>query len=406
MKSDLRWLLPDGVEELLPPAAARLESLRRDMLDLLGSWGYELVMPPMLEYIESLLTGFGSDLDLQTLKVIDQLTGRLMGLRADVTSQAARIDAHSLRQDGVVRLCYAETVLHSRPSGPLGSRAPLVVGAELFGSVAPAADAEIICLMADALRAAGATETRIELGHVGIFRELAAAAALDEATTARLFAAVQMKSAPDVKDCLAGVTAPGWLKDALGALPLLMGDEQVLHRARALFAAGPRSLCAAIDYLTEVAALVRGQRPDIRLQFDLAELRGYGYHTGVVFAAYIPAYGRAVARGGRYDGIGAAFGRSRPATGFDADLKLLAALHTDQAQTAVITAPAPPADAIQASALVRKVDELRAQGRRVAWTLTPAADTAAPDREHPALVWRELQWTVMPPAFKGTDSHG
>ena len=150
----------------------------------------------------------------------------------------------------------------------------------------------------------------------------------------------------------------------------------------------------------------RDQGEGLGLQFDLAELRGYGYHTGVVFAAYIPAYGRAVARGGRYDGIGAAFGRSRPATGFDADLKLLAALPTDQAQTAVITAPAPPADAIQASALVRKVDELRAQGRRVAWTLAPAADTAAPDPEHPALVWRDLQWTVMPPAFKGTDSHG
>ena len=395
MNTKQRWLLPDGVEELLPPAAAKLEALRRDMLDLLSSWGYELVMPPMLEYIESLLTGFGSDLDLQTLKVIDQLTGRLMGLRADVTSQAARIDAHSLRQSGVVRLCYAETVLHSRPGGPLASRAPMVVGAELFGSASPAADAEIICLMFDALSKAGATDTRIELGHVGIFRALAAAASLDANATEQLFAAVQMKSVPDVRECLTrAVATPAWLREALTALPLLMGDATSLERARVLFASGPTPLRDAIDYLAQVTALVGAQRPQLALRFDLAELRGYGYHTGVVFAAYVPAHGQAVARGGRYDGIGAAFGRSRPATGFDADLKLLAALRSDAQDSVLIEAPPLPADGARAAALVRTVDALRNDGARVVWRLEGLPEATLNDSSAAQLVWQGGEWLV------------
>lgn len=395
MNTKQRWLLPDGVEELLPPAAAKLEALRRDMLDLLSSWGYELVMPPMLEYIESLLTGFGSDLDLQTLKVIDQLTGRLMGLRADVTSQAARIDAHSLRQNGVVRLCYAETVLHSRPGGPLASRAPMVVGAELFGSASPAADAEIICLMFDALSKAGATDTRIELGHVGIFRALADAASLDANATEQLFAAVQMKSVPDVRECLTRAAAtPAWLREALTALPLLMGDVTSLERARVLFASGPTLLRDAIDYLAQVTALVGAQRPQLALRFDLAELRGYGYHTGVVFAAYVPAHGQAVARGGRYDGIGAAFGRSRPATGFDADLKLLAALRSDAQDSVLIEAPPLPADGARAAALVRTVDALRNDGARVVWRLEGLPEATLNDSSAAQLVWQGGEWLV------------
>lgn len=401
-----RWLLPDGVEELLPPAALRLENTRRTMLDLFCSWGYELIMPPMLEYIESLLTGFGSDLDLRTLKVIDQLTGRLMGLRADVTSQAARIDAHSLQRDGVARLCYAETVLHSRPGGALGSRAPMVVGAELFGSQSSAADAEILCLMWDALHRVGATGVRIELGHVGIFRALAERAPLAPADTQRLFAAVQMKSTPDVARCLAALDLPDWLVRALTALPMLMGDRRVLDQAAALFASGGDELLAAVSYLSEVAELARMQRSDIALQFDLAELRGYHYHTGVVFAAYVPQHGQAVAQGGRYDGIGAAFGRSRAATGFDADLKLLSALAPAPAAQATVVAPLlgkddpanenkGVADAAQtqtrAAALVRKVDELRAAGTCVIWGLPETVPTQA----QASLQWRDGAWVVI-----------
>ncbi len=361
-----RWLLPDGVEEWLPAKARNVERLRRELLDLFFAWGYELVVPPMLEYLESLLTGFGSDLDLQTFKVIDQATGRLMGLRADVTSQVARIDAHSLPREGASRLCYAESVLHARPAMPFASRVPMLVGAELFGAEGPAADAEVVALLAQTLACVGAVDPRIELGHVGIFRAVSAAAGLAGADQRRLFDALQCKSQPDLDRALVELDVEPALGDALRALPGLMGGAEVLDRAEQLLADGPHAALVAVQQLRDVAHQVALFRPGTALQFDLCELSGYTYHTGVVFAAYVQGEGQAVARGGRYDGIGAAFGRARrPATGFDADLAVLSALGTDAPARRRVLAPPWPAEPARQQALQVRVAALRREGMAV-----------------------------------------
>ncbi len=387
-----RWLLPEGIEEILPAEAFRLEALRRRLLDLFFSCGYELVMPPMIEFLESLLTGTGRDMDLQTFKLTDQLSGRMMGVRADMTPQAARIDAHYLKRDFPARLCYVGTVLHTRPDEFAGSRELLQVGAELFGHPGPQSDIEIVGLLLAALQVAGLREVHMDLGHVGVFRQLATAAGLDAGVEGALFDALQRKSRPEIDALLGQCDIAAAAKQALAVLVDLNGDDGVLARARAQLSGTPAPVGQALDTLQSVAASIRREYPDVPVYFDLAELRGYRYYTGVVFSAFIPRHGYAVAQGGRYDGIGRAFGRARAATGFSADLRLLAKLAPAAAAAhGGILAPFPDADALR-----ERISSLRAAGERVVVHL-PGGDVGAAahgcDRE---LVERDGAWTVIP----------
>lgn len=369
-----RWLLPDGVEEILPPEARRIELLRRSVLDLFESWGYQLVIPPLIEYLDSLLIGQGTDLDLQTFKVIDQVSGRMLGIRADLTSQSARIDAHSLKASGVVRLCYADTALRARPEGALASRTPMVVGAEIYGDASGESDAEVISLAASMLETVGLESFHVELGHMGIFRGLADVANLDSEAEQALFEAMQRKSVADIDQLLAGAAVPADVRDMIRSLPDLMGDGDVMARAKALLASAPEPVHLALGELAAIAKRVLVRRPSLAVRYDLAELRGYHYHTGVVFAAYADDYGEAVARGGRYDDIGRAFGRARPATGFDAYLTVLARGREASAPRAGVFAPLPAQEPAATSAFWREVDALRVRGERVVCALQKDED--------------------------------
>lgn len=382
-------MLPEGIEEVLPDDARRLETMRRRILDLFYTWGYEFVMPPMIEYLEALLTGVGKELDLQTFKVTDLLTGRLMGIRPDMTPQAARIDAHYLRRGGPVRLCYLGSVLRTRPDEFGGSREPLQLGAELFGHAGPESDAEILCLMIATLQLAGIDELHIDLGHMGVFHGLIAQAGLDAEQQSELFDALQRKARTDVEALLEAMAIDRRRRDMLTALIELNGGQEVLTAARQRLQNAPDGVRQALDNLEAVATLVARKLPSLPLYFDLAELAGYHYYTGMVFSAFVPAYGRAVAHGGRYDGIGQAFGRARPATGFGADLRLLLALSPSQVDVASgILAP----DEDDAS-LQSEMERLRAAGERVVLRLSgvQASETGC-ERE---LVRKDGEWVVV-----------
>lgn len=380
-----RWLLPDGVEELLPKDAAKVEHLRRQLLDLYRSWGYELVIPPLLEYTESLLVGLGSDIDLQTFRVTDQLTGRMMGLRADITPQAARIDAHSLGRDGVTRLCYAGSVLHTRPKSPLASRSPIQLGAELYGDASTDSDLEIISLMLQTLTVAGVQNLTLDLGHVGIYA--AVVSGLDEATEQRYFSILQRKAAAELQALLAELPLDDSIKQALAVLAELHGDASILARGREALKAYPRAV-AAIEAVDQLAADVQARFPGVALYFDLAELRGYHYHTGAVFSALSSDCDRALASGGRYDDIGRVFGRARPATGFSIDLKALLALLPDCGAGSAILAPNS-----KNPDLWHKVQALRASGEQIVFALPGDTQVPACTRE---LVFKDGDWQVVP----------
>jgi ATP phosphoribosyltransferase regulatory subunit len=313
----MRWLLPEYIEDILPAEAARIERLRRAILDLFAAARYELVMPPLLEYTDSLLTGTGHDLDVRTFKVVDQISGRMMGLRADITPQVARIDAHLLNRKGVTRLCYCGSVLHTRPAGPGATREPIQIGAEIYGHAGVESDLEVQRLLCRALALAGAKNTRLDVGHVAVFRSIVHAAKTGAALEAELFAALQKKDLP----ALRGLTRPldAKTRAALLLLPELYGGAEVL----ALAARKLPALPALKRALATLRALAKAC--PVPASFDLAELRGYHYHSGVVFDAYCAGVSGAVARGGRYDEVGKAFGRARPATGFSIDLRSLAA---------------------------------------------------------------------------------
>jgi ATP phosphoribosyltransferase regulatory subunit len=371
MEND-RWLLPEGIEEILPPRAEQLEATLRSLLDLFTSWGYELVMPPFIEYLESLLTGTGNDLDLQTFKLTDQLTGRLMGLRSDMTPQVARIDAHCLKRDVPTRLCYMGTVLKTLPPGHGGNRAPMQVGAELFGHAGIESDAEVLRLMVRTLQAAGVGQLWLDLGHVGIFRALAQQANLDAESEAQLFDALQRKAKPEIAALLEAKALPTTMHDMLLSLADLNGDATVLDRAASLLAEADEAVHEALENLRQIAELVV-DLPDTTVHFDLAELRGYHYHTGVVFAAYVPGRGQAIAQGGRYDDIGKVFGRSRPATGFSTDLKTVLSLV--DAKTSELRAIFAPASG--ESDLAKAIEALRANGERVIQALPGQTGGAA-----------------------------
>ena len=358
-----RWLLPEGMDELVPPDSLRLERTRRSLLDLFARWGYDIVTPPFIEYLESLLTGTGEDLELHTFKLIDQLTGRMMGVRADMTPQVARIDARRLRRDGPSRLCYVGTVLHTLPEGISGGRSPVQIGAELYGHTGWESDCEVVCLMLEALAMSGVGPVHLAMGHVGIFRALARGAALSHEQEIALHEVLQRKAGVEVRDLLDawGVGAP--YVAALNALVDLDGSPAILERAGRELAGGGKEVERGLADLGALVRAVRVRRPDVELHVDLAELRGYRYHTGFVFAAFVPGYGQEVARGGRYDEIGGVFGRARAATGFSADLKTLIALQTsgdDAAAEDVVTAPWS-----DDPALLGAIRELRSDGERV-----------------------------------------
>jgi len=313
----LRWVLPEYIQDALPAEAAKLEDLRRRLLDAFRLNGYQLVAPPLLEYLESLLTGAGQDLNLKTLKLVDQLSGRTMGVRADITPQVARIDAHLLNRKGVARLCYCGSVAHAMPSCLTATREPLQLGAELYGHAGIEADAEVIRLLAETLQIAGVGTSRIDLGHVGLFKALAGKAGLLPQQEEALFDCLQAKDLPGLQDLLGDI--PGELRAALFALPTLYGGAEVLAKARQIMPADPEIQMALSD-LEELVTRLQG----LPISFDLADLRGYHYHSGVVFAAYGGNSPVALALGGRYDSVGRAFGRGRPATGFSLDLRELA----------------------------------------------------------------------------------
>ncbi len=314
----MKWLLPEFIEDILPAEAARIEALRRTILALLFKNKFQLVIPPLLEYIDSLLTGSGHDLELRTFKVVDQLSGRMMGLRADITPQVARIDAHLLNRRGVTRLCYCGAVLHTRPASPGATREPMQIGAEIFGHAGLEADLEVQRLLCEALAAARVRGARLDIGHVAVFRSIARAAEVAPEREAELFEALQKKDLPQLKALTKKLHAK--TREALLLLPELYGGAEILETAA-------RKL-PKIDALQKALATLRAlaKACTIPASFDLAELRGYRYHSGVVFDAYCDGVTGSVARGGRYDEVGKAFGRARPATGFSIDLRSLASV--------------------------------------------------------------------------------
>jgi len=392
MKMVDHWQLPDGVEEVLPAQAEAVERLRRQLLDLFHAWGYRLVIPPLVEFTESLLVGLGEDLDLTTFKLTDQISGRTLGIRADITPQVARIDAHSIADEGVTRLCYAGSTLHTRPKSPFASRSPIQLGAELYGDDSVGADVEVVCMMLATLEAAGLSGITLDLGHVGIYEAVLLHAELEEAREATVFDALQRKSVPDLIQALEGVD-PGTTALII-ALAKLHGDESILDDARALYAETVPDALLGLDTLQQVARTIRRQQPDLDIYFDLAELRGYHYHTGLVFAAYVPGVGEALANGGRYNDVGAVFGRARPATGFAADLKALMALVPDVTESGAISLPG-----VDDEALLLRARELRESGEVVIQSFSGEVDPRC-DRE---LVEMEGQWLIRPLKTTGRD---
>lgn len=320
------WLLPDGIEEILPEEAQRLELLRRRLLNLFGSWGYELVIPPLIEFLGSLLVGTGQDIDLQTFKLTDQLSGRMMGVRADMTPQVARIDAHSLKRNVPTRLCYLGTVLHTRGDHLEKSRSPMQIGAELYGHAGIESDLEILSLMLEMLESAGLDNVHVDVGHVAIFRGLAKQASLSEAQETELFEVLQRKAGTELIALLERFSLSSELREMFFCLPELNGGGEIIDLARAKLAKANQSVLKALDELEQMVEWIKLRTPKCPLNIDLAELQGYHYHAGLVFAAFVPNYGREVARGGRYDNIGQGLAKGRAATGFSADLKTISRL--------------------------------------------------------------------------------
>ncbi len=317
------WMLPDGVEEWLPPSSWALEDLRRKLLDLYRDRGYGLIYTPLFEHLDTLLVGAGSDLESLTFKLVDPASGRLLGLRADMTPQAARIVARRFDQSDVVRLCYIGTVLRTQPDAMGGSRAPRQLGCELFGDASMNADHEILRLLAETLKITGVDTAHLDLGHVGIYRSLVARLGLGADDEATLFDILQRKSQPDYQAFSSAVGMQPEPARLIAALMSLNGDLAVIDQARLALADAGDEAMQALSVLESAAVELARSAPQLPLHIDLAELRGYRYQTGLVFAAFVPGHGRELARGGRYDGAGAEFGQGRPATGFSADLNEL-----------------------------------------------------------------------------------
>lgn len=401
-----RWQLPDGVNELLPDNAWRVEFLRRRVMDNAYLWGYELVMPPMIEYLDSLLTGTGEKLDLQTFKLIDQHNGRSLGIRADMTPQVARMDAHALQSDLPNRLFYTGSVLRARSDSAGSSRSPLQFGAELFGHPGPESDAEIIRLMLDTMSLAGIDSRNLllDVGHVGVYRALIADAGFDQELEKKLFAALLRGSQPEVTLLLqeagssqaADSAASQRLNEQISALMQLSGEsDRVLSKARKVFSDASDAITRALGNLQTVLDKIAASHPDVKVHIDLSELRGFAYHTGILFTLF-DQEGLELARGGRYDAIGEAFGRARPATGFSGDLVSLALatqsgnMHTEE-----------PANGVWVSSdiaeqALKLIAELRTSGERVVVALPGSSATLASSSCNRELVQVDGTYRVEP----------
>jgi ATP phosphoribosyltransferase regulatory subunit len=387
--NDQYWALPDGISEALPDEAWRLEALRRELLDIYSTWGYQLVMPPLVEYMQSLSSGVGSNLDVQTFKITDQQTGRMMGIRADMTPQIARIDAHKLKTDQPNRLCYIGSVLHTRAQREGGTRSPLQVGAELFGHAGIDSDIEIISLLLATLEHCHAGALTLDLGHVGIFRELAKQAGFSKEQEQLFSEMLERKALPEINSWLAATDVAPAVREMLARLPLLYGPIAVLEKAEQVLSAANQPVADALHYLNKLGQRLQSTFPDCKLHIDLTELSGYNYHTGIVYAVYASATGDEIARGGRYDGTGKVFGRSRPATGFSTDLRVLSrsAAIPPKIQNKIL------APAVADPALEQFIAELRAQGQCVVRHLdgTPPAQHTSYSRQ---IIQDNGQWTV------------
>ncbi|MDO9161703.1 MAG: ATP phosphoribosyltransferase regulatory subunit [Methylococcaceae bacterium] len=388
------WLLPDGIEELLPEDAKHLESLRRKILDTFACWGYELVIPPFIDYLDSLLTGSGHDLELQTFKLTDQISGEMLGIRSDMTPQVARIDAHNLKHAWPTRLCYVGTILHTRGDPLEKTRSPMQIGAELYGHAGKESDLEVIHLLLEMLAITGLQNVHLDLGHVGIYRALSRQAGLSDTQEAALFDVLQRKARPELQELLDGFNLDNSIRNMLLKLPELNGGKDILDKALNLLASANQHVKQALAELNAIADSLTKTFPHLAVSFDLSELRGYHYHTGVVFAAFVPSVGREIARGGRYDNIGAVFGRSRPATGFSADLKLLATLSKTTfgaKQATLIFAPA-----LNEPELTETIRALRANGQAVVQQL-PGQIGSAQELGCSAILEHDNQhWVVKP----------
>ena len=353
------WVLPDHIADVLPSEARHIEEIRRDLLDMARCYGYELVMPPMLEHLESLLSGAGETLDLQTFKLVDQLSGRMMGLRADSTPQVARIDAHLLNRKGVTRLCYCGPVLHTRPGGPHATREPLQFGAEIYGHAGLEADLESLTLALDCLKAAQVEDIRVDMADARIVHALLDGLVLDAAQLAQVHTALAAKDASALKTLLR--QAPAATASALIDLLQLYGDASVLDEARKVLPDIP-VIQTALDHLKWLSSHIDSD--GAKVSFDLADLRGYAYYSGAMFSLYAPGASDALARGGRYDEVGLVFGRKRPAVGFSLDIKALTAVAADRPLRAAIRAPWGEAAELRAA-----IAALRRQGETVVCVL-------------------------------------
>ncbi|MDR0635196.1 MAG: ATP phosphoribosyltransferase regulatory subunit [Azoarcus sp.] len=379
----MRWVLPDYIQDILPDEATRLESLRRRLLDEFRGRGYQLVIPPLIEHLDALTIGVGQDLRLRTYQLVDQISGRTLGVRADMTPQVTRIDSHLLNREGVSRLCYCGSVLHTRPSSSAATREPLQLGAELYGHAGIEADLEILRLLDGVMRLAGVPATRIDMGHVGLFHALADRAALGNAAREEAFGLLQGKDVPGLRELLAQADPPA--REALLALPGLYGGVETLDAAASRLPRIPEVVAALAD-LRRLA----GELADLPLGFDLADLRGYHYHSGLVFAAYGGGAPVALALGGRYDRVAEAFGRARPAIGFSLDLRELARCLPMAERAGAILAPA-----AKEPALADEIARLRGRGEIVVDALPGHDGTwedAGCDRR---MVKREGRWTVV-----------
>ena len=353
-----RWLLPENIADILPSEARKIEDLRRILLDRFQAYGYELVMPPMLEYLDSLLTGSGQDLNLKTFKLVDQISGRTLGLRADMTPQVARIDAHLLNRQGVTRLCYAGSILHTRAAAGSSSREQLQLGAEIYGHAGWEADLEIQALLNDVLNMSQVGEITLDMSHAGLLTAILGDFAPKLESLEALYSALQTKDLPGLNQVLSDW--PSEVKSAVLALANLSGSpEKVLAQARQNL---PKTAAvkAALDELERLCVAVADLPNSPQLNLDLSDLKGYQYHSGVMFAAYVEGLPVAIARGGRYDMVGKAFGRSRPATGFSLDIMTLARISKKDSRKTAILAPWS-----NDQTLSQEIAQLRSQGQVV-----------------------------------------
>ncbi len=387
-----KWLLPEGVEEVLPPQAAQLDVLCRRIIDQFAVWGYEFVIPPLIEYLDTLFTGADEDLELQTFKVIDQLNGKLMGIRADTTPQVARIEAHNLKRDGPSRLCYIGAALHTLPSGPGGTRSLLQAGAELYGHKGVESDAEILALMLKTLSLAELNDIHVDIGHVRIMQGLIRPLKLSPDREKLMLSCIKRKAADELKNVLSEWSIAGTSSAALLRLMELEGDASILEEVKAILKPCGEELCGYVDELDKTAKLTARQVKNAPLYFDVTEIQGYHYHTDITFAAYVPGESDGIAFGGRYDEVGAAFGRPRPATGFSTDAYKLFEL----APRAGLANNAIYAPISEVPGLYELVAQLRDEGETVIYRLPNEAGTTAsgdPDCER-EIVLEHGRWQL------------